>query len=148
MGSSDQSALRRPGCIGSCLSGRAWLLPLLFRVFLDCLGRGATSEDAEVYAAEVRTREVGGGGHGASHARSGGLQVGETHRALGVKADPDWRTWTEKQDWHAATPWLELCNAPLPKALRAQDSQPLCTLKLLGTLTYPSLSPCSLSLSP
>lgn len=52
---SDRSALGRPGCTGSCLSSRASLLPLLL-VLLDCLGHSTASEDAEVYAAEVRTR--------------------------------------------------------------------------------------------
>lgn len=52
---SDRSALGRPGCAGSCFSSRASLLPLLLVVLLDCLGHGTASEDAEVYAAEVRT---------------------------------------------------------------------------------------------
>ncbi|CAO2610393.1 Matrix metalloproteinase-15 [Lemmus lemmus] len=55
---SDRSASRRPGCTGSCPGDRARLLVLLL-VLLDFLGRGVTSEDAEVYAAENWLRLYG-----------------------------------------------------------------------------------------
>uniref|UniRef100_A0A8C5KIW8 Matrix metallopeptidase 15 n=1 Tax=Jaculus jaculus TaxID=51337 RepID=A0A8C5KIW8_JACJA len=46
---SNRSAPGRPGRIGSCLGARPRLLPLLL-VLLDCLGRSAAAEDAEVLA--------------------------------------------------------------------------------------------------
>lgn len=75
---SDRSAPGRRSWAGGPFSGREtaarpWLLPLLL-VLLDCLGRCAAAEDAEVHVAEVRTPRTGfwqrilGLGEGRSHA--------------------------------------------------------------------------------
>lgn len=74
--------------------------------------------------------------------------MGETYRALRGEGRSGLESMGRKRDWQAATPYSELCCAPLPKALGVQGSQLPCTLKPLWALTRPSMSPCSRFHSP